>query len=106
MSTVTLWGPRPVFARRAFSDFDTTFDTLVRRAFGTTTTSANAFVPATEIARDGDDAVLRVELPGLDAGNDVSVEVDGQQLVIKGERRAWRKPSSRATSLRAAGVGR
>ena len=77
MSTVTLWGPRPVFARRAFSDFDTTFDTLVRRAFGTTTTSANAFVPATEIARDGDDAVLRVELPGLDAGNDVGSRMRG-----------------------------
>ena len=44
------------------------------------------FRPAAEIAKDGDDAVVRVELPGVDVEKDVNVEVEGQ-LVIHGERR-------------------
>jgi HSP20 family molecular chaperone IbpA len=102
MSTLTLWGPRPVFARRAFTDFDTTFDSLVRRAFGTTTPAGfdTSFVPAAEIARDGEDALVRVELPGVDAAKDVSVEVTGRQLVIKGERRDERSSESDGRSLR------
>jgi HSP20 family molecular chaperone IbpA len=47
----------------------------------------NGFSPAAEIARDGDDAVVRVELPGVDVEKDVKVEVDKGQLVIRGERR-------------------
>ena len=43
--------------------------------------------PAAEIAKDGDDAVVRVELPGVDVEKDVNVEVDKGQLVIRGERR-------------------
>jgi HSP20 family protein len=42
--------------------------------------------PAAEIAKDGD-AVVRVELPGIDVEKDVNVEVDKGQLVIHGERR-------------------
>jgi HSP20 family protein len=38
------------------------------------------------IAKDGD-AVVRVELPGIDVEKDVNVEVDKGQLVIHGERR-------------------
>jgi HSP20 family protein len=45
------------------------------------------FSPAAEIAKDGDDAVVRVELPGVDVEKDVNVEVDRGQLVIRGERR-------------------
>jgi len=101
MSTVTLWEPRSLFARRAFADFDTTFDTLVRRAFAAATpASGSSFVPAAEIVRDGEDALIRVELPGVDAGKDVSVEVNGRQLVIKGERRDERSSKSDGRSLR------
>jgi HSP20 family protein len=45
------------------------------------------FSPAAEVAKDGDDAVVRVELPGVDVEKDVNVEVDRGQLVIRGERR-------------------
>ena len=45
------------------------------------------FRPAAEIAKDGDDAVVRVELPGVDVEKDVNVEVDKGRLVIHGERR-------------------
>ncbi|BBZ73070.1 Hsp20/alpha crystallin family protein [Mycobacterium paraseoulense] len=52
------------------------------------TSGANpAFNPACEIVKDGDDAVVRVELPGVDVEKDVNVEVDRGRLVIHGERR-------------------
>jgi HSP20 family protein len=106
MSTLTLWGlgprPRPVLARRAFVDFDTAFDQLVRRTFGTSTPSdqGKPFVPAAEIVRDGEDALVRLELPGVDAGKDITVEVDDGRLLIKGERRDERSSESDGRSLR------
>ena len=45
------------------------------------------FTPAAEVVKDGDDAVVRLELPGVDVAADVNVEVDRGQLVIRGERR-------------------
>jgi len=45
------------------------------------------FSPAAEVVKDGDDAFVRLELPGVDVANDVNVEVDKGQLVIRGERR-------------------
>ncbi len=53
--------------------------------------STNGFKPAAEIVTDGDDAVVRVELPGVDVEKDVNVEVDSShgvsRLVIHGEHR-------------------
>ncbi len=46
-----------------------------------------AFKPACEIVKDGDDAVVRLELPGVDVEKDVNVEVDKGRLVIHGEHR-------------------
>jgi len=45
------------------------------------------FSPAAEVVKDGDDAVVRLELPGVDVAKDVNVEVDKGRLVIRGERR-------------------
>ncbi|MEV4754892.1 Hsp20/alpha crystallin family protein [Micromonospora sp. NPDC049559] len=78
MSTVSLWTRRDPFAE---------FDALVRSAFGPVATRPTGFTPAAEVARDGDDAVVRVELPGLDVDKDVTVEVDRGRLVVRGERR-------------------
>ena len=47
----------------------------------------SGFTPAGEVVKDGDDAVIRVELPGVDVEKDVNVEVDGGHLVIHGEHR-------------------
>ncbi len=47
----------------------------------------SGFTPAAEIVKDGDDAVLRLELPGVDVDKDVNVEVDRGRLVIHGEHR-------------------
>lgn len=46
-----------------------------------------AFTPAAEIVKDGDDALVRLELPGVDVDKDVSVAVDHGRLVIHGEHR-------------------
>lgn len=43
--------------------------------------------PAAEVVKDGDDAVVRLELPGVDVDKDVTVEVDRGRLVVHGERR-------------------
>ena len=46
--------------------------------------------------KDGDDAVVRLELPGVDVAKDVNVEVDRGQLVIHGERRDERSSEHHA----------
>lgn len=52
---------------------------------------SSGFRPAAEIVKDGDDAVVRVELPGVDVDKDVNVEVESRngasRLVIHGEHR-------------------
>ncbi|CAM4383882.1 Nox16 [Mycobacterium basiliense] len=45
------------------------------------------FSPAAEIVKDGEDAVVRLELPGVDVEKDVNVELDRDRLVIHGEHR-------------------
>ena len=69
------------------------FDNLVRAAFGPATSTGAArqagFSPAAEAHRDGDDAVIRLELPGVST-DDVTVEVKGRHLVISGRRRDQR----------------
>ena len=62
------------------------FDGLIRAAFGPTAPDRVSFSPAVESRRDGDDAVIRFELPGVDVENDVTVEVKGRVLVVAGER--------------------
>jgi HSP20 family molecular chaperone IbpA len=92
MSTVSLWARRDPFAD---------FDALVRSAFGTDARGARvAFIPAAEVARDGDDAVVRLELPGLDLNRDVTVEVDRGRLVVRGERRDERTEEANGRTLR------
>jgi HSP20 family molecular chaperone IbpA len=92
---LSLWARRDPFAE---------FDALVRNAFGPVATwparRATGFTPAAEISRDGEDAVVRVELPGVDVTNDVTVEVDRGRLVIRGERRDERSEERDGRSLR------
>ncbi|MGQ7788835.1 Hsp20/alpha crystallin family protein [Nesterenkonia sp. PF2B19] len=52
---------------------------------------ATGFVPAVDAHRDGEDLVLRVDLPGVDPEKDVSVELTGRSLTVSGERRDERE---------------
>src|SRR3954453_16586031 len=86
MSNLTLWS-RPAW--------DT--DRWLRDFFGPAATAdwnkpvSSGFSPAAELVKDGDDAVVRLELPGVDVEKDVNVEVDlnngVSRLVIHGEHR-------------------
>jgi HSP20 family protein len=60
----------------------------------------NGFTPAAEVVKDGDDAVIRLELPGVDVAKDVNVEVDRGHLVIHGERRDERAEEKEGRTLR------
>lgn len=80
------------------------FDNLVRTVFGPVVTRPverpTGFVPPVEVVRDGDDAVVRVELPGVDVNSDVTVQVDAGRLVVRGERRDERAADQNGRGLR------
>jgi HSP20 family protein len=86
------WDPFSTLAR-----FDAELDRTFRRSFAQ---PANGLVPPVEASKDGEDVVLNVELPGIDAANDVDVEVDGRRLIVKGERRDERSDDSDSVLLR------
>ncbi len=90
MSTLTMWTRRDPFAE---------FDAIVRRALGPAGAPAG-FTPSAEIARDGDDAVVRLELPGVDVEKDVTVEIKDGALVVRGERRDERAEERDGRRLR------
>lgn len=69
------------------------------RPFATDVTRIG-FVPAADVVRDGEDALVSVELPGLDPEKDVTVEVDAGALVIRGERRDEREDEQNGRRLR------
>jgi HSP20 family molecular chaperone IbpA len=95
LSTLTLWRARNPFAE---------FDALMRRAFDGTVPArpmrSGGFVPAADIARDGDDAVVTIELPGVDVEKDVTVEIDRNRLIVRGERHDERTEQRDGVSLR------
>jgi HSP20 family protein len=89
MSNLTVW------ARPAWN-----LDRWVNDFFGPATANDWAFRPAAEIVKNGDDAVVRVELPGVDVAKDVHVEVDNGALIIHGERRDEHSEEKNGRTLR------
>ncbi len=83
---VRRWDPFTVLAR-----MDRDFDELVRRTWGEQGRVGTTFVPPVEVVRDGEDVVLRFELPGIDVERDVTIEVERGKLVVAGERRDARE---------------
>lgn len=90
MSTLNLWQQDP------FADVEQ----LVRTVFGNQPERPQGWTPASEIFRDGDDAVVQVDVPGLDIGNDVTVEIDRSHLVIRGERRQQSDAQAQHSTVR------
>lgn len=96
MSNLTVWA-RPTF----------NLDRWVNDFFGPATANdwtsfrpAAEIVPAVEIVKDGEDAVVRVELPGVDIEKDVHVDVDNGALIIHGERRDEHSEEKNGRTLR------
>lgn len=95
MSNLALWS-RPAWdTDRWLRDF---FGPAAAADWNTPATSG--FKPAAEIVKDGDDAIVRVELPGVDVDQDVNVEVDRGRLVIHGEHRDERAQEKEGRTLR------
>jgi HSP20 family protein len=79
---LTFWDPFSMLSR-----LDREFDDLVRRTWGGSGTASTAgYVPAVEMATDGEDVLLRLELPGVDVEKDVDIEVAEGQLTVSGRR--------------------
>ncbi len=100
MSTVVRWGRRYPFA-----DVETVYraafrPVAVRGAGFTPSVRGAGFTPSADVVRDGQDALVRVEVPGLDPEQDVTVEVVGNSLVIRGERKDERAEDSHGRVLR------
>lgn len=97
MSSLALWS-RPAW--------DT--DRWLRDVFGPAADwnkpVANGFSPAADVIRDGDDAIVRLELPGVDVEKDVTVEVDSShgatRLVVHGEHRDEHAEEASGRTLR------
>src|ERR1700740_3322 len=95
MSNLTLWS-RPAWD----------VDRWMRDFFGPAPATdwlkpvAEGFSPAAEIVKDGEDAVVRLELPGVDVEKDVNVEVDKGRLVIPGEHRDEHSENQNGHALR------
>lgn len=85
------------------AQFDSDFDTLVRRAFAGT---GQAFVPAADVVRDGTDVVVTLELPGVDVEKDVDVEVSNGRLVVTGQRGEEHREESGGVLVRETRGGR
>jgi HSP20 family protein len=95
MSNLALWS-RPAWdTDRWLRDF---FGPAAAADWNTPATSG--FRPAAEIVKDGDDAIVRVELPGVDVDQDVKVEVDRGRLVIHGEHRDEHAEEKEGRTLR------
>jgi HSP20 family protein len=78
-------------------------DRWVRDFFSPATANdwfAGAFTPAADITKDGDDAVIALELAGVDVDKDVQVEVEDGRLVVRGERRDERAEDKHGRTLR------
>ncbi len=80
-----------------FTDVDRLFRSMwdVPAARGT-----DRFAPVADVARADDDLVARFDLPGVDPDEDVSVEVEGRKLVVRGERKNTREDESGGRHVR------
>jgi HSP20 family protein len=70
--------------------FGPEFDALVRRAFAAPLGMGRPFVPAADVRTEGTAIVITMELPGIDPGSTVDVQLDGHRLVVSGHRRTAR----------------
>lgn len=76
--------------RNPFGDVDRLFRTLWTVPSEVDGVETRGFAPAADVFRDGENLVARFDLPGIDPAADVTVEVEGRRLVVRGERKDTR----------------
>jgi HSP20 family protein len=89
----------------ALERLDRQFDDIVRRTWGRggspgAPVGGAGFVPAVEMAQEGTDVLIKLELPGIDPTTDVDVSVHEGRLIVTGERRDERTEQGRQTLVR------
>jgi HSP20 family protein len=91
----------------ALERLDRQFDDIVRRTWGRpgaptaqTARLTAGFVPPIEMAQDGTDVLIKLELPGIDPSRDVDVSVHEGRLTVSGERREERAEEGKGTLVR------
>lgn len=68
--------------------------TWVRDPWAPQSATTEGIVPAADVYREGEDLVARIDLPGIDPADDITVEVEGRKLVVRGERKDQRSEES------------
>ncbi|MCP2263203.1 Hsp20/alpha crystallin family protein [Promicromonospora thailandica] len=68
--------------------------TWLRDPWSTQSGATEGLVPAADVYREGEDLVARLDLPGIDPADDITVEVEGRRLVVRGERKDQRSEES------------
>lgn len=81
--------------RSPFADVDRLF-----RDLRATAPTVDGFAPPADVYRDGEDLVARLDLPGVDPAEDVTVEVEGRRLVVRGERKDQRDEQAEGRRVR------
>lgn len=66
------------------TDMNRLFDGIFRSSEGN---GVRRWIPATDLREDGDNLILRIDLPGMDEA-DVSVEINENVLTVTGERKS------------------
>jgi HSP20 family protein len=85
----SLWSERPL--ADPFADMRRELDTMLSRSSRTwPSLEVGAAMPAVNVAETDDSVEITAELPGVDQ-KDISIDVDGNRLVISGEKKAETK---------------
>jgi HSP20 family protein len=101
----TEWEPMSGFQsemNRLFDDFFSDFSLTPR--WNAPARQMAVFSPGVDLAETDDDVIVTAELPGMDKG-DVSVEMDGNTLVISGEKKEDREDKNRNWHFREQSYG-
>lgn len=93
MSTLVRWDPA-VEVDSLQSEVNRLFDGFFGSGGSATAPAARRWVPAMDLAEEGDDLVLTADLPGL-SEEDVAIEIKDRVLTISGERQAEREREGR-----------
>jgi len=93
MTTLVRWDPA-VEVDSLQSEVNRLFDGFFGNGRAGNGVAARRWVPAMDLAEEGDDLVLTADLPGL-SEDDVAIEIKDRVLTISGERKAEREREGR-----------